>query len=337
MSTVAEVCRWLEQLAPLAQQESYDNAGLLTGDASASVSGVLTCLDVTEEVLAEAESKGCNLIIAHHPIIFRGLKSLTGRNYVERCVAMALRKDLAIYAIHTNLDNALYRGVNSAIAERLGLEQTRILAPHPERLRVEVRAGAEVDGKTVERVLQAYGPVREQEQRQNGEVVRLWTADVSVSRKGEVLSAFRQMEPACSIGFLRLEAEDPDCGAGLLGHLPRSMAPEAFLDYLKQRMETDVVRHTRLPKGEIKTVALCGGAGSFLLGRALAAAADVFVSADFKYHEFFDADGRILIADIGHYESEQFTIELLRELIAEKFVTFAAHCTTVRTNPVFYR
>lgn len=337
MSTVAEVCRWLEQVAPLAQQESYDNAGLIVGDSSAVVKGVLTCLDVTEEVLAEALEKGCNLIVAHHPIVFRGLKRLTGSTYVERCVAMALRNDLALYAIHTNLDNALYRGVNEAIAKRLGLQNTRILAPRPERLRVEIRAKGAVGDRAVEGLLRPYGSLRKQEQLEGDELVHLWVTEVSVSRKGEILSAFRQMDPAYGISFLRMEEEDPFCGAGLLGELAQPMLAEDFLDFLKQRMKTDCVRHTRLPKGKIQSVALCGGAGSFLLGKAMAAAADVFLSADFKYHEFFDADGRILIADIGHYESEQFTIELLRELIAEKFVTFAAHCTEVRTNPVFYR
>ncbi len=339
-TTVKEVCRWLEQIAPPAQQESYDNAGLLTGDASAPVTGVLTCLDVTEEVLAEAIEAGCNLVVAHHPIIFGGLKRLTGNHYVERCVAMALRNELAIYAIHTNLDNALYRGVNAVIAERLGLTGTRLLAPHPKRLRVEIRAKAGFDAQPVEELLKPYAPISRMEELWDGKPGYVWTARLSISRKGELLAAFRQMDPAYSITFLELDEADPHCGAGLVGSLPEAMPADAFLDHLKQRMQTDCIRHTHLPKGKkegIEKVALCGGAGSFLLPRAIAAGADVFISGDFKYHEFFEADGRILIADIGHYESEQFTIELLRELISEKFVTFAARCTNVRTNPIFYR
>ena len=337
MITISDVCAYLEQIAPLAQQESYDNAGLLIGDASAEVRGVLCCLDITEEVLAEAVETGCNLVVAHHPIIFKGLKRLTGRTYVERCVAMALREGLAVYAIHTNLDNALYRGVNAAIADRLGLLNTRLLAPRQERLRIQLWAPEGADQAAVEQLLKPYAPVWKSEQIRDGASGYLWEAAFSISRKGEILSAFWQMEPAgLKWSFLRVEEEDSNCGAGLLGELPETMEPGAFLDELKQRMKTDCIRHTHLPKGPIKKVALCGGAGSFLLGKAIAAGADVFISGDFKYHEFFDADGRILIADIGHYESEQFTINLLCELLSEKFVTFAARCTRVRTNPVFY-
>ncbi len=343
MTTISEVCAYLEQIAPLAQQESYDNAGLLIGDASAEVKGALCCLDITEEVLAEAVETGCNLIVAHHPIIFKGLKRLTGRTYVERCVAMALREGLAVYAIHTNLDNALYRGVNAAIADRLGLLNTRILAPRQERLRIQLWAPVDADQAAVEELLKPYAPVWKSEQIRDGVRGYLWEAAFSISRKGEMLSTLRlsllrrgEMEPGLTWSFLRVEEEDPHCGAGLLGELPVPMDAGAFLDELKQRMKTDCIRHTHLPEGPVKKVALCGGAGSFLLGKALAAGADVFISGDFKYHEFFDADGRILIADIGHYESEQFTINLLCELLSEKFVTFAARCTRVRTNPVFY-
>lgn len=335
--TIAEVCAYLEEIAPLEQQESYDNAGLLVGDASAVVQGVLTCLDITEEVLAEALQTGCNLIVAHHPIIFRGLKRLTGSTYVERCVAMALCHNLAIYAIHTNLDNALYRGVNSAIATRLNLINTRILAARTERLRAEVWLSKDTDAKEVEAALSPFGKINRMKQQRAGQQGSLWQVTLSTSRKRELLSAFRQMKTAVEVCFLRLEEEDPSCGAGLIGDLPQGKKADEFLDFLKEQMKTACIRHTHLPKGTIKRVALCGGAGSFLLKRAIAAGADAFISADFKYHEFFDADGRILIADIGHYESEQFTIELLRELLSEKFVTFAVRSTEACTNPVFYR
>jgi len=258
---IKDILAVLEAVAPPHLQESYDNAGLIVGDPETPVTGVLFCLDSTEAVVDEAIRKGCNLVVAHHPIVFRGLKRLNGANYVERTVIQAIRKNVALYAIHTNLDNVHRQGVNARIAGRLGLEHTRILAPKP--------------------------------------------------------------------GF-------PDIGAGLLGTLPAPMAETDFLAHLKTALRASCVRHTALLKKPVQQIAVCGGSGSFLLPDALRAGADAFVSADFKYHEFFDADQRLLIADVGHYESEQFTIELLYEIIREKYPNFALHLTEVNTNPVNY-
>ncbi len=251
----------LEAVAPLHLQESYDNAGLIVGHPDQEVTGVLFCLDSTEAVVAEAVQKGCNLIVAHHPIVFRGLKRLNGHTYVERTVMEAIRRHVAIYAIHTNLDNVLRQGVNAKLAERIGLNDLHILAPRP---------------------------------------------------------------------------ASTDTGAGMLGQLPQPMHETDFLAHLKKTLHAGGIRHTALLGKPIQRVAICGGAGSFLLPQAITLGADAFVTADFKYHEFFDADGRILIADVGHYESEQFTAELLRDIVQEKFPTFALHLTTLRTNPVFY-
>jgi dinuclear metal center YbgI/SA1388 family protein len=261
MMQIKSVIDVLEAVAPPHLQESYDNAGLIVGRPDDALRGVLFCLDSTEAVIDEAARKGCNLVVAHHPIVFRGLKRLNGANYVERTVIQAIRKDIAVYAIHTNLDNVLYRGVNAQIAEKIGLVNTRILSPKP--------------GAT-------------------------------------------------------------DIGAGLTGDLPEPSDENAFLRHLKTAFRTGGLRHTPLLGRPVRRVAVCGGSGSFLLADAIRAGADAFVSADFKYHEFFDADGRILIADIGHYESEQFTIELLYTIIREKFPTFALHLTEVYTNPVNY-
>lgn len=258
---VKDIIAVLERVAPPHLQETYDNSGLLVGDLETTVTGVLCCLDSTEAVVEEAVRKGCNLIVAHHPIVFRGLKRLNGANYVERTVIRAIRADVAIYAIHTNLDNVHQQGVNAKIAGQLGLQQTRILLPRP-------GAG--------------------------------------------------------------------DVGAGLLGELAHPLAEADFLQLLKCQLHASSVRHTALLGTSVQRVAVCGGSGSFLLSAARQARADVFVTADFKYHEFFDADGQILIADVGHYESEQFTINLLQEIIREKFSTFALHCTELNTNPVFY-
>lgn len=258
---VQDILHILESIAPPHLQESYDNAGLIVGDPEQEVTGILFCLDSTEAVVEEALALGCNLVIAHHPIVFRGLKRFNGSTYVERTVMHAIRQGVALYAIHTNLDNVYRQGVNAKIAEKLGLTDTRILLPRP----------------------------------------------------GEV-----------------------ETGAGLIGFLPEPVAETDFLLQVKTALRVSCMRHTALRNRPVRSVAVCGGSGSFLLPEALRAGADVFVTADFKYHEFFDAEGRLVIADIGHYESEQFTIELLYQIIWEKFPTFALHCTKVNTNPVFY-
>ena len=263
MPTIKEVTAHLESIAPPSYQEGYDNAGLITGDESWEATNVLCCLDATEAVVDEAIQRGCNLVVAHHPIVFKGLKRLNGRNYVERTIIKAIKNDVAIFAIHTNLDNVLHRGVSARIGERLGLLNASILAP-------------------------------------------------------------------------KAEVNDPAVGAGIIGELPQAMAESDFLLFLKKKMHTDCIRHTPLLGSPIKTVALCGGAGSFLLSVAIARKADVYITGDFKYHEFFDADGHLVVADIGHFESEQFTIDLLQEIISEKFTIFAPLKTSVNTNPVHY-
>lgn len=258
---IQSVIEALEAIAPPYLQESYDNAGLIVGRPTTPLKGVLFCLDSTEAIVQEALDKGCNLIVAHHPIVFKGLKRFNENNYVERTVMAAIKANVAIYAIHTNLDNVHARGVNEKIAQKLGLIDTQLLAP-----------------KT---------------------------------------------------GF-------EGAGAGLIGRLPAPMEEKQFLQWLKTALLAQCVRHTTLRHKPISLVAVCGGAGSFLLPKALEAQADAFVTADFKYHEFFDAENQLVIADVGHYESEQFTIELLYELIHEKFPTFALHCTDLNTNPVHY-
>ncbi len=262
--TLGELTAFLETIAPLHLQESYDNAGLLTGHPAMPVTGVMVALDMLEPVVEEARSLGCNVVVAHHPIIFRGLKSLTGRHYVERVVIKAIREEMALYAIHTNLDSVLDQGVNAEIGSRLGLTGLRILKP---------KAGN---------------------------------------------------DPGAGIGM------------GAIGELPTPLASDAFFRLLKEKMHAGIVRHTAWDDRPIRRVAVCGGAGSFLLPDAVEAGADALVTADFKYHEFFEADGRILVADIGHYETEACTIDLLHRLISRKFRTFATHSTTHRTNPVNY-
>lgn len=260
-------------------QEEYDNSGLLIGNEETEVSGALICLDCTEAVLDEAIKKNCNLIITHHPIIFRGLKKITGRNYVERVVEKAIRNNISVYAIHTNLDNVA-AGVNKKICDKLGLTNCKILVP-------------------------------------------------------------RESSPFTPSGG------GQTAGSGMIGTLPKPATEISFLSKIKRTMKAGSLRHTALLNKKVSKVAVCGGSGSFLLDEAIRQKADVFITADFKYHQFFDAENKVLIADIGHYESEQFTKELLRDLLMEKFSIFAARfkkgekktpllLSAINTNPINY-
>ncbi len=336
MTRIHDVMQYLEAVAPPVYQADYDNSGLLVGDAGQEVQQVLCCLDCTEAVVEEAAAKGCNLIVAHHPIVFRGLKRFTGKHYVERVVMEAIRKDIAIYAIHTNLDSVYYEGVNSEIARRIGLEDTRILGPsgRMKQLSVQVaagegqalageleKAGAGPFGK--EQIACAITPVH------GGERVE---AVFPEGRQSALMQALKGLPVQVAV----LEGKSPVAGYGMIGRLSEPEDELAFLKSLKLKMGVEMIRHTPLLGRKISTVAFCGGAGGFLLGAAQAQQADVFITADYKYHEFFDADGRLVIADIGHFESEQYTIPLLQKLISQKFSKFAVYATTVKTNPVRY-
>lgn len=329
---IKALIHWLESVAPPAYQESYDNSGLIVGDPEAEIKGVLTSLDATEAIVKEAVERGCNVIVAHHPIVFKGLKQLTGQSYVERTIIAAIKNDVAIYATHTNLDNVFHRGVNSKIAEKIGLENTSILAPKRELKKLSATLPAGVAVQTQEAI------------RESGLAV---TVDLFAGQKlevvfhgplqGAILNALRNTlsdEPVYDV--VALENKSREVGSGLIGTLPEAMPEPDFLQHLKTVMQAGCVRHTRLLGRKVQRVAVCGGAGSFLLGQAIAQQADVFVTADYKYHEFFDADSRTLIADIGHYESEQYTIELIYEIISHKFSTFALYCAKTNTNPVLY-
>lgn len=340
MSTIQQLIQELEQIAPPQYQEGYDNAGLITGQANWEISGVLCCLDATEAVLDEALAKGCNLIVAHHPIVFKGLKKLNGRNYVERVVIKAIKNDLAIYAIHTNLDHVYHQGVNTRIAQRLGLGHTRILVPKHESYRLVAYTAPETSDTIRMAIDQIVG----------AQATRFATVGAGYAQPGARVSletivaahhikAIRQAldhSPATVYSIHRTEEATDTIGAGMIGQLAKPMDPAKFLAMVKKQLNTACIRHTALPDKPISRVAVCGGAGSFLLPAAISQGADAFVTADYKYHEFFDADGHLLIADVGHYESEQFTSELLCEIIREKFVTFAAHCAETITNPVQY-
>lgn len=336
---IKELTSYLETIAPPVYQEDYDNAGLIVGDPNANLKGVLCCLDSTEAIVDEAIAKDCNLIVAHHPIVFRGLKRLTGRNYVERTVLKAIKNDIAIYAIHTNLDNIYYQGVNAKICEKLGLVNTRILAPKKALRKVSV-AVTNDNLKITRNLLLNAGltDISAFEQisytaEGSEEWIKLETL-VPQGLESQVQHILQKQDLQAEI--FDLDTPNPMIGSGMIGELPEPMAELDFLKYVKQVMGAGCIKYTALRGEDVFMVAVCGGAGGFLLPQASGQGADVFITSDYKYHEFFDADGKIVIADIGHFESEQFTIELLYEIISKKFSNFALHCTEVITNPVQY-
>ncbi len=365
MTLVKDITQYLEKIAPLSYQESYDNAGLIVGNPHMTVTGVLVTLDSTEAVVEEAIAKGCNLIVAHHPIVFKGLKKLNGHNYVERTVIKAIKHDIAIYAIHTNLDHVV-GGVNGMIAERLGLQNVRILAPKSDTLLklvsfVPEEATQKVLDALYEAGVGAIGNYDHCSFRVNGtgtfrpnDVAQPYIGsaqtDESVTEnrievlfpahlESKVLNTLKKAHPYEEVAFYisALRNQHQEVGAGAVGELSNAMTGDAFLTHLKDTMGLQMIRHTAFVSDSIQKVAVCGGAGGFLLGDAIGANADVFVTADYKYHEFFDADGRILICDIGHYESEVYTKELLQRYLSKKFVNFATILSETNTNPVFYR
>jgi dinuclear metal center YbgI/SA1388 family protein len=260
MPRIKDIIDIFEGPAPFNSQEDYDNSGLIIGDPRREISKILLCIDSTEEVVNEALENSCELIVAHHPIVFKGLKRFNSGNYIEKTVEKAIKSDISILAIHTNLDNSLL-GVNKIIAEKIGLQKPRILKP---------------------------------------------------------------------------KNMDMNLGAGMIGDLPEPQSSETFLNKIREVFKSRALRHTEILKEKVQKIALCGGAGSFLLEEAKAQDADVFLSGDFKYHEFFDADGQVLIIDPGHFESERFTVELFKQIISGKFPNIALQFSVVKTNPIHY-
>lgn len=362
--TIAAILQQLEQWAPPALQEEYDNSGLLTGNPQWECTGVLVSLDVTADVIAEARQRGCNLVVAHHPILFRGIKRLTGADYVQQTLIQSIKHDVAIYAIHTNLDNVLH-GVNAAMANRLQLINRRILAPksgllqklytfvppaHAEAVRAALfAAGAGHIGNYSECSFSHEGVgtfrpgagthpfsgttgVRQSDPEVKLEVIfPAWL-------RGAVVTALLATHPYEEVAYdiVSLENQYQQVGSGLVGQLSAPMPETDFLALVKEAFGLQVIRHTPLRQRPVHTVALCGGAGSFLTPAAQKAGADVYITADVKYHEFFDAGPNMVLADIGHWESEQFTLDLLIDFLSQKFPTFAVLKTRLKTNPVRY-
>ncbi len=361
---INDLIKLLETIASPSLQEDYDNAGLITGQGSWTCTGVLVSLDTTEEIVKEAIEKNCNFIISHHPIIFKGLKQLTGKNYVEQTIIAAIKNDIAVYAIHTNLDNVI-KGVSGKIADKIGLVNQQVLAPKADLLQKLAVFVPVADREKLENALFEAGAgnignysecsfgtegtgtfkagagsnpyVGALNERHRENEVKLEVI-FPVWLQKQVLRAMKAAHPYEEVAYdiYNLANQYQRTGSGILGELPEPEEEKVLLGRIQHIFNIPVIKHTPLSGKLVKKVAVCGGAGSFLTRAAIAGGADVYITGDVKYHEFFDAEGKILLADIGHYESEQFTIDLLFDILKENFPNFAVLKTGINTNPVRY-
>lgn len=361
---ISEIISLIEEVAPISLQEEYDNAGLQVGDKNNEATGVLLCIDVTEDVIDEAVQKGFNLIISHHPLLFKGLKNITGKNYIERVVIKAIKNDISIYAAHTNLDNA-QGGVNFKIAEKLNLEDVRILSPQKGKLlKLVVFTPIAAADEVREAMLNAgagkignydmcsynmagYGTFRPCDGAEPycGEVGAMHREDeVRIEvilpdyNKNKVLGAMLKIhpyeEPAYDI--VQLENANAYAGSGVIGELCNPMDEMEFLKMVKNIFSVGTVKYSPLTGKKIKRVALCGGSGAFLINDAIRANADLFLTGEVGYHNFFMAEKRILLVEAGHYETEQYTKDIFCDIITKKFPNFAVQYTSVEPNPINY-
>ncbi|HLV24000.1 MAG TPA: Nif3-like dinuclear metal center hexameric protein [Moheibacter sp.] len=361
---LTQITNELEKLSPLAYAEDFDNVGLLVGDADAEIKKVLVTLDTTEEVVKEAIEKDANLIVSFHPIIFSGMKKLTGKTYVERAVQLAIKHNINIYATHTALDNSEF-GVNFQIAKQLNLKNTKILIPQKNTLRhlvtyvptddaeklrnalFEAGAGAVGDYDNCSFNLEGTGTFRAGKDA-NPYVGKIgethFEKEIRISLifnkhlQNSILKALKENHPYEEVAYeiFSVENLNQTIGIGMIGELEKEISEQAFFDLLKKNMNAKIIRHSKLLNKKIKKVAVLGGSGSFAIADAKRKAADVFVTADLKYHDFFRAENDILLADIGHYESEEFTKDLLTAYLSEKFPNFAVQKSEINTNPVHY-
>ena len=361
---IKEIVSALERFAPLPLQDGFDNAGLQVGLTEAEATGALLCLDVTEAVVDEAVTLGYNLIISHHPLIFKGYKSITGRDYIERCIMKAIRNGITIYSAHTNLDNAP-GGVNFKIAQKIGLKNVRILAPKEECLIklvtfVPVEQAEEVrkalfeagcgcignydscsynlQGEGTFRALEGAHPFCGNVGKMHTETeVRIETV-LPAFRKSAVVKALLATHPYEEPAFdlYPLKNSWNQVGSGVVGELEEPETELEFLKRIKKLFEVGCVKHSRLTGRLIQKVALCGGAGAFLAPQAVACGADIFLTGEIKYHDYFSHEDQVLLAEIGHYESEQYTKEIFYSIIREMFPSLEVQATRVNTNPIKY-
>ncbi len=362
--TVKDVTALLEEIAPLAHAEDFDNVGLLVGNNNQKVKGILVTLDTLETVIDEAVQKKCNLVVSFHPILFKGMKKITGETYVERVILKAIRNDIAIYSMHTALDNSPV-GVNAKICEVLGVEKPKILIPKRNTIKKLTTYVPKKDAKTLrEKLFEAgagtignysdcsfnvdgFGTFRAGENAKP----KIGTKGVShteeetqlnitfdMAFEKNVLDTLFEHHPYEEVAYevITLENKNKNLGMGMIGELKSPTTEIAFLNHVKEVMHAKGIRHSRFLNKPIKRVAVLGGSGAFAIGAALHARADVFIAADLKYHQFYEAEGRILIADIGHFETEQFTKNLLVDFLTKKIPNFAVTLSESITNPIKY-
>lgn len=361
---VKEITSYLEQVAPLAFQESYDNCGLQVGDPQAEATAALLCIDVTEAILEEAETVGANLIISHHPLLFTGIKKITPATPAGRIVQRAIRNSINIYSIHTNIDSAP-GGVSIRMAEKMGLANIKVLDPVKDKL-VKLVVFVPINyADAVRNALFASGA---------GHIGNYDSCSFNLSGRGSFRGNDLSQPFSGTPGTIHFEEEVrietilpeyltqkvihsmidahpyeevaydlyplnnpwPVTGFGAIGELTTPVLPDVFLREIKEVFGSQCIRHTQLPGHKIKKIALCGGSGSALIGKAINSGAEMFVTADLKYHQFFDFAPQITLVDIGHYESEQFTKELIFDCLTKKFTTFAVHFSKTSTNPIQY-
>jgi len=362
--TINNIISEIELVASLAYQEEYDNSGLITGQKEWNTNGVLFSLDCTEEIVDEAIRLKSNLIVAHHPIVFSGLKKLNGNNYIERTIIKAIKNDIAIYACHTNMDNVA-QGVNKKIADRMGLINTSILCPkkgvlkklvtyvpethHQKVLEALFNAGAGQIGNYTNCSFNTSGSgtfkgneqskpfVGVPNELSSEKEIKIETIFESAF-ENTLINALKQAHPYEEVAFdiYQLQNTHPNIGSGMIGYLKKPLKEEEFLKFVKETFKSNCIKHTAKTGNMIEKIAFCGGSGRFLLKDAIKSGADAYITADFKYHEFFDVDKNLILIDVGHFESEQFTPEIFYDIIQNKFPTFAIHLSKINTNPINY-
>lgn len=361
---IKDITSCIEEIAPLSFAEGFDNVGLLVGNYNTNVTGVLVTLDTLENIVDEAIEKNCNLIVSFHPIIFAGLKKLNGKNYVERVILKAIKNDIAIYAMHTALDNS-FQGVNAKICDVLGLENKKILIPQKNTIKKlttyapienaeEVRtalfkAGAgnignydfcsfNTEGFGTYRGNENSNPVIGEKGKLHTEKETFISVIYEKHIEQNILSALFNAHSYEEVAYdiVTLDNIHQEIGMGMIGELPEENSAEEFLTFIKKTMHAKGIRHSKILEKPIKKVAVLGGSGSFAIQNAIAKGADIYITADVKYHEFYKAEDKLIIADIGHYESEQFTKNLLVEILTKKFPNFAIILSQRNTNPIYY-
>ena len=363
---LAEIVKYLDNKVPLHYQESYDNSGLLIGDKDMEVKSVLTCLDCTEDVIKEAIQQKSNLIISHHPILFRPIKKITSSNYVQRIIFKAIKNNIAIYALHTNLDN-IEGGVSFIFSNKLGLLNSQILkqkdavlsklvtyCPTKYLSKIQTalfdigagKIGSKYDqcsfvsdGLGTFRPLSGSNPYIGSENKRTSQSEDKLELIFPTHLQKRVIKTLFEAHPYEEVAYdiIHLENQDNSVGSGIIGELNKEMDIISFFKLLKKEFPYQMLKYTKFSNiKKVKKIAFCGGSGAFLINEAMKQGADIYISSDFKYHDFFDANEKIIIVDIGHYETEQFVAEQIYQIVKKKFHKLDVVLTKVNTNPISY-